>query len=99
MFTITDYDNNNGNEDEEEEEDTEGKPDESDNENENNEVEENNGERARSESDPYAASCSENQGGCDHKCNYIENENRIQCECFTGFKLVENDGRTCHGKF
>lgn len=78
--------------------------DETENINENNENNENNeidndheDNRIEGEHDSSPVTCSENQGGCDHKCNVIDN--RIQCECFAGFKLDEIDGRTCHGKF
>lgn len=66
--------------------------------NDNNEVEENHEDsQTEQEPDTLAVTCSENQGGCDHKCNVIDDQ--IHCECFAGFKLDENDGRTCHGKF
>lgn len=66
--------------------------------NENNEVEMNHGDdQIEQEPDSVPVNCSENQGGCDHKCNVVDD--RIQCECFAGFKLDDIDGRTCHGKF
>ncbi|XP_037034819.1 fibrillin-1 isoform X2 [Bradysia coprophila] len=64
----------------------------------NNEINEIEGthkdDRDKPETDPSTVTCSDNQGGCDHKCNVIDN--RIQCECFAGFKLDVDDGRTCH---
>lgn len=46
--------------------------------------------------------CDSDRGGCDHECKmvkyYYDPEPIIQCSCYSGFTLDENDGRRCHGE-
>lgn len=46
--------------------------------------------------------CDSDRGGCDHECQmvkyYYDPEPLIQCSCYNGFTLDENDGRRCHGE-
>lgn len=46
--------------------------------------------------------CDSDRGGCEHECQmlkyYFDTEPTIQCSCYEGFLLDENDGRRCHGK-
>lgn len=46
--------------------------------------------------------CDADNGGCDHECRMVIDEHdvdpRIQCSCYIGYTLDDNDGRRCHGK-
>lgn len=46
--------------------------------------------------------CDSDRGGCDHECQMVkyhyDPEPIIQCSCYSGFTLDENDGRRCHGE-
>lgn len=50
----------------------------------------------------HSMPCDADNGGCDHECRMVIDEHdvdpRIQCSCYIGYTLDENDGRRCHGK-
>lgn len=49
----------------------------------------------------HSMPCDTDNGGCDHSCQMVideyDTEPRIQCSCYIGYTLDENDGRRCHG--
>jgi len=50
----------------------------------------------------HSMPCDADNGGCDHECRMViddhDIDSRIQCSCYVGYTLDENDGRRCHGK-
>ncbi|XP_070502012.1 fibrillin-2-like [Chironomus tepperi] len=48
----------------------------------------------------HSMPCDADNGGCDHECRMVIDEHdvdpRIQCSCYIGYTLDENDGRRCH---
>lgn len=67
-----------------------------------NRVENHHHHTTTSTSAPIVDLCQTENGGCDHKCQFIrdpeDHAGRIECSCYPGFNLDEADGRTCHGE-